>query len=316
MKWAFIFPGQGESHSVGMGRDFYDNFSVAKAAFEEASDLIQLDLKDLIFNGPLERLTETENCQIALYVTSMATLRVIQNEFPDLLPYVCGGLSLGEYSAATAAGFLPFTEGVKGVRLRGSLMQKACRMTKGTMAVVLGAERELVQKIVQERPGELWVANLNCPGQIVISGTFAGVEHFTQRAKELSIKRVLPLNVVGAYHSGLMQSAQEGLEEGFQSLQWTKGICPLVMNVTGQVEEAIEKIVPNLLKQVTHSVLWEDSIRVMDSMGVEGYLEIGCGKVLAGLNKRIGVKGPTLSINQVEDLQTLSKALTQEVKNG
>jgi len=175
---AFIFPGQGESHSVGMGRDFYDQFEIVRDTFEEASKITGVDLKSLIFDGPLETLSETQNCQIAIYLVSISILRVLKQEFPNLVPTFVGGLSLGEYTAATASGVLSFAQGVELVYARGQLMQKACEENPSTMAVVLGLSEEEVKTVLDELgcPDDLWLANLNCPGQIVVSGTQKGID--------------------------------------------------------------------------------------------------------------------------------------------
>ncbi len=308
---AFIFPGQGESHYIGMGKDFYATFPIAKQIFDEADDLLNFHLTRLIFNGNIEELTNTKNCQIALYVNSIAILKVIESQFPDLFPYVCSGLSLGEYSAATAAGILNFSDGVTLVRHRGVCIQEACEQTDGTMAVILGLNSKKVLEMVEEMnlPSDLWVANLNCPGQVVISGTRTGVESGIKAAKDFGAKRVLPLNVSGAFHSSLMAKAEKQLENKVMQTTLNDDFTPIVMNVTGQVATEKEMIRKNLIKQVTHTVKWEGCVRSMLDMDIRLFIEIGCGTVLAGLNKRIGVAVPTLSIDKVKNLETLSNEI-------
>lgn len=304
---AFIFPGQGESHSVGMGKDFYDQFPLVQKLFKEASEITGVDLKSLIFEGPIEKLSTTENCQIAIYVVSIAILRVIQSEFPHLKPSFVAGLSLGEYSAATAAGLLSFEQGVRLVHARGTLMQKACYENPSTMAVVLGLTEEQMIECLSEiaLPHDLWIANLNCPGQIVVSGTHKGIDQLLLKAKEKGAKRVLPLNVAGAFHSPLMKSAAILLEEKFKEMPINEPQIPLAMNATGLIETESKAIRKNLMTQITTSVKWQSCIEELQKKGVQTFYEIGPGKVLAGLNKRIKVEGQTLSINSVEDLESI-----------
>lgn len=306
-KKAFIFPGQGESHSVGMAKDFYDQFDIAKQTIDEACDLLGYDLKQLIFEGPLEKLSETKYCQVAIYVVSMAVLRVIRQEFPELVPDYCAGLSLGEYSAAVAASTLTFSQGVQLIHARGTYMQKACQDHPGTMAVVLGFAEEQVMKVINEvnMPHALWMANLNCPGQIVVSGTHAGIEAFMIKGKEAGAKRILPLNVAGAFHSPLMQEAASELTKLLNEMELRKPSAGFLMNATGDLVADISDIKKNLILQITSPVRWQASIERMVSLGVESFFEIGCGKVLSGLNKRMDLAGQTCCINSVKDLELL-----------
>lgn len=310
-KLAFIFPGQGESHSVGMGKDFYDNFTVAKHVFDEASDILDQDLKKIIFEGPLEKLSQTDHCQMALYVMSMAVLKVIESEYPKIKPSICAGLSLGEYSAATAAEVLSFEQGVRLVQSRGSLMLKACIDNPSTMAVVLGLTEEQVQEAVNKtnKPNELWIANLNCPGQVVVTGSHGAIEAFIPVGKESGAKRVLPLNVSGAFHSPYMKLAADQLKLMLNDMDIKLPKTLFAMNATGKIETDLDIIRKNLILQITQSVRWTDCILAMQSKEVEHYLELGCGKVLAGLNKRIKVSGQTLSINCVSDLKSLESII-------
>ncbi len=306
-KIAFIFPGQGESHSVGMGQDFYDQYQIVRDTFEEASKITGVDLKSLIFDGPLETLSETQNCQIAIYLVSISILRVLKQEFPELEPTFVGGLSLGEYTAATAAGVLTFAQGVELVYARGRLMQKACEDNPSTMAVVLGLSEPEVQSVLDEIgcPDDLWLANLNCPGQIVVSGTQRGIDKLLITAKEKGAKRVLPLNVAGAFHSPLMQSAADALQSKLKEMELSSTELKFAMNSTGKIESDLEKVKQNLISQITSSVRWHDCIEEMKKGGVQKFFEIGPGKVLTGLNKRIKVEGQTYSINSVKALESL-----------
>lgn len=310
VKLAFIFPGQGDSHYIGMGKDFYDNYPIARETFEEANDLLGFDLSSLIFHGDLRELTETKNCQIALYVNSIAILRVLQEVYPFIQPHACAGLSLGEYSAITASGKLSFSEGVSIVRARGELMQKACESTQGSMAVVLGLTEDVLESLC--RQAGVWIANLNSPGQIVISGETNAIQKAIILAKDHGAKRAIPLNVIGAYHSPLMLSAEKGLAPYVEHLELLASDTQLAMNVTGSIETEIEKIKSNLIRQVTQSVRWESCIRSLDAIGITHYIELGCGKVLTNLNKRIGVSGQALSIDKLEDMKNI-QCLVEEL---
>ncbi len=296
MKTAFLFPGQG-AQIVGMGKDFYDHFSVARETFQEADDCLHRSLSSLIFNGPEKELTQTSNSQLAIFVTSMAIYRVLEHLQP-IRPDVCAGLSLGEYTALCVAGFLDFSQCLSLVKSRGEFMHRCCEKVEGKMAVVLGLSSEKAQELVI--PDQLWVANLNCPGQVVISGTAKGVEKGVKRALEFGAKRVLPLNVHGAFHSGLMAQAQESLSPYIDAAAFCKGNIPVVMNVTGMPVMEVETVKELLKKQVTHSVLWEKGIR---QMNVERFIEFGPGRSLSGLNRKIGVLGEMRSIDKIHDLK-------------
>lgn len=306
---AFLFPGQGSQYP-GMAQDFVHNFSTARLTFEEADDLLKRSISKIILNGPEEILTETKNSQIGIYVSSIAILRVVQ-ELYDFNPFVCSGLSLGEYTALTAAEWLPFRQALPLVQYRGQFMNEACEVTKGGMAVIMGLDADVVEKFVREvnLPDDLWVANFNCPGQVVISGTLKGIEAGTVAAKECNAKRVLPLQVHGAFHSGLMEQAKDNLTPFIQRALVVKGSAQLIMNVPGNFVADVENVRHNLIEQVTHSVCWEQGIRKMEEQNVDLYIEFGPGKTLAGMNKRIGVKAPTITIDKVEDLESLYKCL-------
>lgn len=304
-KNGFIFPGQGAQYP-GMGKDFAASFSVAKQVFEEADEILKENLSRIVFEGPEDLLTQTKYSQIGIFVTSVAILRTIETQLPDLRPAVCSGLSLGEYTALHASGRLGFKETLQLVRERSRLMNEACERTSGAMAAVLGLEAADVELALQGISG-VWIANYNCPGQIVISGTKEGVEKAAVPLKAKGAKRVLPLSVHGAFHSGLMQSAQDGLAPFIQTAPISGSQVGFVMNVPGDFVHTIEDIRRNLTNQVTQSVRWEQGIRSMS--GIELFLEIGCGKTLAGLNKKIGVAAPTLSIDKVEDLDRIGETL-------
>lgn len=299
MKTAFIFPGQGAQY-VGMGKDFYDAFAIARETFEEADDLLGEKFSKIIFEGPEEVLTQTKNSQLAIFIVSVAILRVVQQQFPDLKPIVCAGLSLGEYTALYASGKLGFKETLFLVRERARLMNEACEKVPGTMAAVLGLDAAGIEAAVKGIEG-VWVANFNAPGQTVISGTKEGIEKASLILKEKGAKRVIPLTVHGAFHSGLMRSAQEGLAPFVNAASLKESSIDLVMNVPGNYTKEIRQ---NLISQVTQSVRWEQSITAMKEAGVEFFLEIGCGKTLTGLNRKMGIT-TLAAVDKVTDLELI-----------
>lgn len=307
---AFLFPGQGAQYP-GMGKDFYDAFPIAKQTFEEADDLLKRKLSTIIFEGPGALLTETKNSQLGIYVVSIAIWRVLSGLFPDLKPHVCSGLSLGEYTALTASGRLPFRKGIELVSQRGQFMNDACEATPGAMAVILGLNGDAVERIVTETnlPNDLWAANFNCPGQVVISGTPKGIEIGSAAAKAAGAKRVIGLQVHGAFHSGLMQPAGERLAPYIEAATFEDSPCDIVMNVPGDYVKDTTSLRSNLIKQVTHSVRWEQGVRAMMERGVDMYLEIGCGTVLAGFNKKIGATAPCVSVETTGDIKSLEELL-------
>lgn len=306
-KNAFIFPGQGSQY-VGMGQDFAHHFLISRQTFEEADDLLGESLSSIIFQGPEESLTLTKNSQLAIFVNSVAILRAVLQQFPDLKPFVTAGLSLGEYTALFASGRLGFKETLFLVRERARLMNDACERTSGTMAAVLGMYPSDVEKTLSPLKN-IWVANFNCPGQIVISGTKEGVEQGSLALKAAGAKRILPLSVHGAFHSGLMQPAQDALAPFISQAPIQDSPIRFVMNVPGGFVAKTEDVRRYLTSQVTQSVRWEQGICSMDTSGVELYLEMGCGKTLAGMNKKIGVKGTTISIERITDLDLVAKQL-------
>lgn len=303
---AFLFPGQGAQYP-GMGKDFYEAFRSARDVFDEADDLLSFKLTKVIFEGPEEILTETRHSQIAIFVMSSAVLAAFRECLPELTPDLCAGLSLGEYTALFASGRLGFAETLQLVKLRGELMNRACEETAGAMSAVLGLGADEVEETVRSLnpPHLVWVANFNCPGQTVISGSKEGVAAAAEALKAKGARRVLPLQVHGAFHSGLMQSAQDGLAPFVRGAKITETPIGFVMNVPGAFVEGVEKIKENLILQVTHSVRWEQSILAMKPHGITRYLEIGCGKTLSGLNKKMEVS--SFSLETVANLEEIAK---------
>lgn len=298
---AFLFPGQGAQY-VGMGKDFYDNFVCAREVFEEADELLASNFSRLIFEGPQEELTLTKNSQLAIYIVSIALLRTLNKECPEIVPAVCAGLSLGEYTALTAAGKISFKEGLFLVKARAAYMQEACEKSPGSLRVVLGMEPEAVEKALASSK-DVWIANLNCPGQVVIAGTHSGLEAAEAILKAQGAKRVLPLDVSGAFHSPLMQSAREKLTPLIQQAPLAETPVAVVMNTPGDFVTTNDEIRSCMIAQVTSPVRWEKGIRAIDARGVDLFIEIGCGKTLSGMNKKIGVQAPTINIEKVADLE-------------
>lgn len=307
-KIAFIFPGQGAQYP-GMGKDFFEEFQIAKETFQEADDILKHNLSQIILEGPEAVLTETKNSQTGIYVTSMALLRVINSQLPHIKPSMAAGLSLGEYSALTASNRLDFKDCLPLVQRRGQYMNDACEKTSGTMAVVLGMEADVVENIVKEMnlPNDLFVANLNCPGQVVISGTKMGIEKGSLVLKEKGAKRVLPLTVHGAFHSGLMREAEERLTPYVRQAPLKDSSIDFAMNVPGDFVKDLSKIQEYLINQVTSPVRWESCVRAMAKNGCDLFVEIGCGKTLSAMIKRMGIDVPVISIEKLSDLEHLAK---------
>ena len=292
-----------------MGKDFYEIFPTFKQTLQEGDDLLGFSLTDLIFKGPAEELTLTKNSQVAIYVVSIGMWRVLSEQMGGMVPSAVAGLSLGEYTALTASGRLKFEEGVKLVRARGLYMHEAGIKHPGTMAVCLGMKPRDVEEAISSVQG-VWIANLNCPGQVVISGTVEGVKSASKALKENGAKRILPLHVSGAFHSGLMEEAKGLLKEKINRISLEESSVDFVMNVTGNYTLEGE-IKQNMIDQVTAPVLWEKGIRAMQERGIERFVEVGCGKTLNGMLKKIGVAGETFSIEKVEDLETLHQGASK-----
>jgi [acyl-carrier-protein] S-malonyltransferase len=299
----FIFPGQG-SQSIGMGKAFFDNFSVAKQVFQEADDSLHFALSALCFQGPEDALKLTENTQPAILTTSVAALRVLQGE-TGLEAELAAGHSLGEYSALVAAGALAFPDAVKIVRLRGKFMQEAVPVGEGAMAAVLGLDRKEVEALCEEASaGEvLSPANFNCPGQIAIAGHSKAVQRAIEKVKEMGKKAVL-LPVSAPFHSPLMKAAGARLEKELERISVHDLMTPVITNVEAQINTSKERVKGLLVAQVSSPVRWEESMRAMIDHGIERVLEIGPGKVLSGLMKRIDGK---IKMGNVEDMESLRK---------
>ena len=280
---AFVFPGQGAQYS-GMGKDLYDSYPLAKDMFEEANDVLGFRITDVMFNGSSDDLKQTKVTQPAVFLHSVIASKVMTIAEPDMV----AGHSLGEYSALVACGCLQFGDALKLVSARARAMQKACEQQESTMAAVLGMEDSRVEEICQQISGEVVVAaNFNCPGQVVISGTKAGVAQACEALKAAGAKRALPLQVGGAFHSPLMQPAAEELKEAILATNFEKPHCPIYQNVNAYPQTDSESIRQNLLLQLTAPVRWTQTVRNMVLDGATEFYEFGPGDVLKGLIRKI-----------------------------
>jgi len=302
-KIAFVFPGQG-AQAIGMGKDAFDSYEVSRSVFHQADEALGFALSDIIFNGPNDELKQTANTQPALLTVSVALLEALKGR--GLSPDYVAGHSLGEYSALVAAGALSFQDAVRTVRARGEFMEQAVPGGTGAMAAVLGAEREALAELcaaVSADTGAVELANVNCPGQIVVSGTASGVQAVVERGKEAGAKRVLPLEVSGPFHSSLMKPAAERLAGVLEQAAFADASVPVLANVTAEPVTAASDIRRLLVEQVYSPVLWEDSVRKLIELGVDTFVEIGSGSVLAGLIKKIDRGVNVISINSVQSLE-------------
>ena len=296
-KKAFLFPGQG-AQKVGMGQSFYEADADARAVFDEASELLGYDMKALCFEEN-EKLNLTQYTQPAMVTTGIAIMKVVEKQ--GLLPDTAAGLSLGEYEALYAAGALSVTDAIRVVARRGELMEAAVPAGVGAMAAVLGAEAALIEETLSDIP-EVWIANYNCPGQIVISGKKEAVEVAAEALKARGVKRVLMLNVSGPFHSGLLREAGEELGKVLAETEIHPLRIPYYANVTGDKVEDAAKVRALLTEQVYSSVRFEQSIRNMLAAGVDTFYELGPGKTLAGFVKKIDREAAVVNIETMEDL--------------
>ncbi|MDQ0215091.1 [acyl-carrier-protein] S-malonyltransferase [Oikeobacillus pervagus] len=311
-KIAFLFPGQG-SQKVGMGKSLASAYEEVAQIFEQADTRLGYSLSDIIFNGPQETLTLTFNAQPALLTTSMAVLKKLEEH--GIKADYAAGHSLGEYTALAATGAIAFPDAVYTVHQRGKFMEEAVPAGEGTMAAVLGMDREDLRQVTEEisSKGEVvQLANLNCPGQIVISGTKLGVEKAAELAKEKGAKRVLPLNVSGPFHSSLMEPATEKLSEVLDGITIQDSSIPIIANVDAEPVSDAQEIRGKLLQQLYSPVLWEDTVAKLISLGVDTFIEIGPGKVLSGLVKKVDRKVKTYAIQDEETMNAVVQSLKGE----
>ncbi len=300
MHKAFLFPGQGSQY-VGMGEDFYTNSDFARETYDKASNLLGFDLKEISFNGPEETLKETQYTQPAIFVHSIIVDKFLKEK--DKIPDAVAGHSLGEFTALVSADVLSFENALNIVKIRSSEMAEAGKIFPGTMAAILGADDDQL-KIICNQDGIVVPANLNAPGQVVISGEIKAIGNAILTAKEIGIRRALALNVSGAFHSPLMAPAREPLQELMNSIKFNNAKIPVFQNVSAAPVSIASEIRDNILNQLENPVLWCDTILNLKKSGVTEFFEVGPGKVLKGLNKRIFPESTTFTCDKLDHLDT------------
>ena len=279
----YIFPGQG-SQFTGMCHDLFIKYDNVKPLFKRAETILGFDISKIMFEGTKEELTQTKVTQPAIFIHSMAILKVLEDSFkPDLV----AGHSLGEFSSLVAAGVLNFEDGLRLVSIRAKAMQKSCESTNGTMAAILGLDNSIIEEICSNIEGTVVAANYNCPGQVVISGEVSAVKNACEKLSEAGARRALILPVGGAFHSKLMNDAKDELSKAINETSFNSPICPIYQNVNGKPEHLVDNIKTNLISQLTYPVKWTQSVNKMIKDGCQDFIEIGPGKVLQGLIKKI-----------------------------
>lgn len=301
-----LFSGQG-AQKVGMGRDFHEASGTARSMVARADEALGFGLSKVMFEGPEEELTRTSRCQPALFLHGLMALALLKERVPALNPVAAAGLSLGEFTAHAAAGTFSFEDGLQLVSRRGSFMEEACEATEGAMAAMISKDDEAVAALAAECGVD--VANYNAPGQIVISGAVAGIDRAVEAAKDRGIRRAIKLNVAGAYHSRLMQSAQDQLAAALAAQPMATPGIPVVCNFAAREVAGEDEIRETLEKQVTGSVRWTQSILRLREMGHSTFVELGPGKVLAGLVAKIDKDAVVHSIEDLESLEAVAGAL-------
>lgn len=303
-KIAFIYPGQG-AQKAGMGADFYEKSPLAKAVFDEAEEILNLDMKALCFEEN-DRLDITEYTQAAMVTTCLAMTEVVRAA--GLTPDMTAGLSLGEYCAIAAAGGMSNTDAIRTVRARGILMQNTVPAGEGAMAAILGMSGEAIEKVIGDME-HVSVANYNCPGQIVITGETSAVEEAAEKLKEAGAKRTVMLNVSGPFHSPMLKPAGEKLGEVLETVEFTPLQVPYVTNVTAEPVDDISETKELLMEQVSSSVRWEQSMESMIAEGVDTFVEIGPGKTLSGFMRKINRDVNMYHIGAWEDVEVVVNAI-------
>ena len=288
---AFVFPGQG-AQFTGMGKDLFDNSKLAKDMFHQANDILKFSITDIMFGDDSEALKETRITQPAIFLHSVILAKLMDNQFnPDFV----AGHSLGEFSALVAARYINFEDGLMLVQKRANAMQKACEDNPSTMAAILGLENNIVEQVCEEINEVVVAANYNCPGQLVISGTYKGIDLACEKLTEAGARRALKLPVGGAFHSPLMESAKNDLQEAINQTIINDGIAPIFQNISAEATSDKEIIKKNLIDQLTGPVKWTQIMQNMITSGLSQVVEVGPGKVLQGLFKKIDREIPTQS---------------------
>ena len=291
----FVFPGQGSQH-LGMGADLYNSNQKAQQIFEDANEILGFKITDIMFGEDQEALKQTNITQPAIYIHSMVIALIADKFFK---PNAVAGHSLGEFTALAAANYISFEDGLRLVHKRAIAMQEACEKNESSMAAIVGLDDNIVEGVCSESKETLVAANYNCPGQIVISGTINAVNIACNKLTELGARRALVLPVRGAFHSPLMKSAEESLSKAINNIQFKEGTCPIYQNITGMPYTDIEEIKQNLVNQLTSSVKWTQTMENMKLNGLASVTEVGPGKVLQGLFKRISRDLETKSLHQL-----------------
>ena len=303
-KIAFIFPGQG-AQACGMGKDFYEQTETGKRIFDKATQLMGFSMPQLCFEEN-DRLDITEYTQAAMVTASIAMMRVLEEN--GIKPDVAAGLSLGEYCALAAAGVMSDEDAIRTVRQRGILMQEAVPVGEGAMAAILALDAAAIEEVTEAMEG-VWIANYNCPGQIVISGEKAAVEEACEKLKAAGAKRAVMLNVSGPFHSGMLTAAGEKLGQVLSRVELHEPRIPYVANVTAQYVKSAAEVKELLTRQVSSSVRWQQSVEAMIGDGVDTFIEIGPGKTLAGFMRKISRDVKTLNVEKLEDIGKAAEAL-------
>lgn len=301
-KIAYVFPGQG-SQAIGMGFDLYQSSPQARQVFEEADQALQFPLSRLCFEGPEEELRETVNAQPAILTVSIAYLKITSEVNSTIKPVFVAGHSIGEYTALVAANVLAFADAVRLVRERGRLMQEAGKIKPGGMAAVIGLDETSVEEICFETGAQ--IANINCPGQTVVSGTREKIERSIDLAQSRGAVGVVPLEVSGAFHSALMQSTVKGMAQAISQVNFRPPEVPIVANSTAKPVTTVDEVKKELLRQLCHCVQWQPSVEYMAGVGVSIFIEIGPGIVLSKLIKRIAKKAQVLNMNDLESIKAI-----------
>jgi [acyl-carrier-protein] S-malonyltransferase len=306
-KTALLFAGQG-AQAPGMGKDLAEKFPSAKAWFDRANAALGYDLAAICFNGPEQELTKTENAQPGIFLVSWVAFQLLKESVPSFKFDATAGLSLGEFTALTAADAMSFEDGLRVVRQRGRFMQEACEATRGGMAAVIGLAEAPTREVCAK--AGVTLANLNCPGQIVISGAADKIARAVELAKAKGAKRAIALPVAGAYHSPLMAGAQPKLQAELAKVKISSPAVPVISNVTGEAHGSGPDISALLVGQVTSSVLWEKSMRHLLARGFTRFIELGPGAALSGFMKRIDKNAQALNVADVASLEATVKALS------
>lgn len=306
-KIAFIFPGQG-AQKCGMGKDFYENTEIGRRIFDRASELLGFSMPELCFEEN-DRLDITEYTQAAMVTAGIAMMQVLEEK--GVKPDVAAGLSLGEYCALVAAGVMSADDAIATVRQRGILMQEAVPVGLGAMAAILALDASAIEEVTGSMEG-VWIANYNCPGQIVISGEKAAVEEACEKLKAAGAKRTVLLNVSGPFHSGMLKEAGEKLGQVLENVAVSEPVIPYVANVNASYVREAGQVKELLKKQVSSSVRWQQSVEAMIADGVDTFIEIGPGKTLAGFMKKINRGVKTLNIETLEDVDKVVAALQEQ----